>query len=335
MPSASFRALWQHLRRFSLLVRRGQRQQRIGVLRLLVRRFILVTQGPSPPPTPNECADMVAAWGRKGLWLPSKIPIWMSDVEAVPFDPVVVQQISISDMLFRTEIQQRAETFGPEQVVTPLLVQHLDHLVGRALHFAPASILSVLPRQQSAAMQGAQITSVRIMDLATQFWAVGLHIVGIQKTRSNVAYPFDVMDYAVFFAPAMGAGQGGLELWVWKPIIQERTHCFVLVAEHRRLLVRVHTRLGSLTVFVGHAIDISTYGPAKVKQWWQETDTMIREFAPRKVPMIWLLNANATLGTHTTSVVGSRDAGQEDLPGTAFHEVLLKCDCVFPAHIYF
>ena len=58
-----------------------------------------------PPPTPNECADMVAAWGRKGLWLPSKIPIWMSDVEAVPFDPVVVQQISISDMLFRTEIQ--------------------------------------------------------------------------------------------------------------------------------------------------------------------------------------------------------------------------------------
>ena len=226
---------------------------------------------------------MVAAWGRNGLWLPSKIPIWMSDVKAVPFDPVVVQQISISDMLFRTEIQQRAETFGPEQVVTPLLVQHLDHLVGRALHFAPASILSVLPRQQSAAMQGAQITSVRIMDLATQFWAVGLHIVGIQRTRSNVAYPFDVMDYAVFFAC-----HGHQHLWPCQ---------------------------GQAVVAGSRHYD--------------------SEFAPRKVPMIWLLNANATLGTHTTSVVGSRDAGQEDLPGTAFHEVLLQCDCVFPAHIYF
>ena len=52
-----------------------------------------------------------------------------------------------------------------------------------------------------------------------------------------------------------------------KDWLQSTTTQLVVYAEHRLLLVSLHTQVGPVQVAVGHALDKS-YAPAEREAWW-------------------------------------------------------------------
>ena len=97
------------------------------------------------------------------------------------------------------------------------------------------------------------------MDFAAQFMNACLHTIGLQKTKCNVARVWDILDYHIFAAKATPTGAVGIELWVMRSFILLQ-HCHALLAQPRRLLVKLLIACGILHCYVEHALDIQGYG---------------------------------------------------------------------------
>ena len=172
--------------------------------------------------------------------------------------------------------------------------------------------------------------SHRRLDLLAQFVAADLTLIGLQETRCRRPRAKDSGPHKLFSSAAGPRGQAGLELWAQKTWLRPMATQLVVHADQRLLMVILQTHAGIVQVVVAHAPD-STY-PEPVRQaWWATTCTVQKKMFQKDEPVIWLIDANATVGSITSSSVGPVNPETESNSGVWFHEALLAMDLALPA----
>ena len=158
-----------------------------------------------------------------------------------------------------------------------------------------------------------------------QFHTAGVHVVGLQETRTSQGQ-FQSDNYRIISSGCQPtpAPHLGCELWLHKslPICTDATgapvrlaaaNAIVLVAEPRRLIVRLDFAACSCTFAVLHAPCLQkSLGDGmlpmdKLRHWWHETAEMLR--ASLSSTLVWVcIDANASLASHETPFYGLHDA---------------------------
>ena len=130
----------------------------------------------------------------------------------------------------------------------------------------------------------------------------------------------------------------GIELWTNTAIpyaTKGRTKLY-LRPEHLSVcfasptLLRVAVRAPALKVnlLVGHAPH-SGHPRETVAAWWDQLVEQSR--LAGSAPEVWMLDANAAVGTPTSEAIGDHDAVPESFAGECFHEKLLERAMCLPA----
>ena len=104
----------------------------------------------------------------------------------------------------------------------------------------------------------ANVLTLYRLDRAYESMEASLHIIGIQEPRERDPFPWNVADYVVFASRATDRGAGGCELWIRKAQISDLKECQVLLAQPRRLLVKLSCCFGVLRCVVLHGLDGSS-----------------------------------------------------------------------------
>jgi hypothetical protein len=104
------------------------------------------------------------------------------------------------------------------------------------------------PGRNSGGMT-VSIGSHRRLDLATQFMAMDLAIIGLQETRIRKPRAKDIAKHAVFASAATSRGQGGLEIWIRKDWLPSAGKSLILHADHRLLIVATTTKTDYSTLW--------------------------------------------------------------------------------------
>jgi len=192
------------------------------------------------------------------------------------------------------------------------------------LRTATANVLTLFPgRVHCAGFLGA-----RVEDLDAQFVAAGVHVVGLQETRSTSTGHHTTDSFHVLSGPATGQGRGGVQLWI-RRIIQtshgridvQTADLRILHATSRRLIVRwAHPGVRLLFVVL-HAPDHDDED--RLQAFWDATTTAIpREY--HSWHTIVLIDANSRVGSVTSSSIGPHHADAENVKGTHFHSWLVN-----------
>ena len=157
----------------------------------------------------------------------------------------------------------------------PLRLQNLSQDVSVSL--ACANVLTLnshahaIDELNTHIAPAAQLTSGRRLDLAIQFEAAKLHIIGLQGTRCKAPRGWDILDFMALASGATQRGQGGIGIWIASQFLVARQVVFVLASDHRRLLVKIYTSVGILQICAAHALDVHTYTEQDVRTWWFDT----------------------------------------------------------------
>ena len=109
---------------------------------------------------------------------------------------------------------------------------------------ATANVLTLHPAEERLNDTESRLDSHRRLDLASQFTASQITVVGLQETRLSVARAAGIGQYPIFAAAANAKGQGGAELWIQSSWVPNPSKALVLVASHRVLIVRVPMLVG-------------------------------------------------------------------------------------------
>eukprot|EP00435_Cladocopium_sp_Y103_P009387 s2455_g2.t1 len=199
-----------------------------------------------------------------------------------------------------------------------------------SLRAATANVLTLFPDQVAP----ASYLSARAEDLAQQFDARDLHIVGLQETRSR-AHGHCLLDpFHVLSAPATAAGQGGVQLWLRRKIqgpdgdIDVDVHDLrILHATSRRLIVRwAHPGI-RLIIMVLHAP--SDDDEEVLQSFWDATSKALPSSYHTWATLV-LVDANSRVGTVTSTAIQAHQADDENLKGAMFHAWLLHHDLFLP-----
>eukprot|EP00435_Cladocopium_sp_Y103_P059504 s286_g21.t1 len=183
----------------------------------------------------------------------------------------------------------------------------------------------------------APLTQVRLMPhlffsaraeaLAAQFHEAGLHIVGLQETRSKLVGHARLQDFHVLSAAATSRGVGGVQLWIRRQICTgpinlkvEDTHLYILHATSHRLLVRWSTDGFKALLLVLHAPCVDD--DITLEAFWRATTASIPS-AYRSWRLLVLADSNSRLGSVQSDAVGPHQAEEENLKGSLFHQWLL------------
>ena len=166
--------------------------------------------------------------------------------------------------------------------------------------------------------------------LASQFSASQITVVGLQETRLSVAQAVGIGRYLIFAAAAHARGQGGVELWIQSFWVPNPSEALVLVASHRVLIVRVPMLVGVAQFVVAHALDTSC-PPDRVLEWWVVLRPTLRSVLIPSCHTIWLIDANATVGTRQSEAIGPHHPEKETTASGLFHDLLLDWSMALPA----
>ena len=198
------------------------------------------------------------------------------------------------------------------------------------LQLATANVLTLFPGQQHA----SQFISARAESLALQFHDAGLHIVGLQETRSRHEGHVQLPHYHMISSPASQRGAGGVQLWVCKKIQDGGVsmevcthHLHVLHATTHRLVVRFTCDGLRLVFLVLHApveADDATLGA-----FWRATTAAIPQ-KYRTWRLFVLADANSRLGSVCSDAVGGWQQADENIKGHHFHQWLLEHSLFLP-----
>eukprot|EP00435_Cladocopium_sp_Y103_P048985 s2036_g14.t1 len=216
--------------------------------------------------------------------------------------------LDLQPVVWRQDVQQN----GPREQV------HLR------LQLGTANVLTLFPGQDYA----SGYFSARAEGLAHQFVQAGLHIVGLQETRSRCDGHTRFQDFHVISAPATQRGVGGVQLWVRHRIhdgeVQlsvEPTHLYVLHASSHRLLVRFQCGGLRLLLMVIHA-PVSDEDSVLEAFWRATTNAIPSRY--KAWPLYVLADANARLGSVVSSAVDSHQPAEENIKGEHFHRWLIE-----------
>ena len=69
-----------------------------------------------------------------------------------------------------------------------------------------------------------------------------------------------------------------------------------------------------------------TYTDEQVCEWWFSTKELLHKFVDPPFPLVWLVDANLTLGSTTSQSVGNRHPKQQVPHGHLVHDDLLRLD---------
>ncbi len=198
------------------------------------------------------------------------------------------------------------------------------------IRFATANVLTLFTQED---VKGGYV-SARQEALLRQFASESTHVIGVQETRSTLEGYQTAEGFHILSAPATQQGVGGVQIWiakVWKfgPMMMhiKHHHLRILHSTAQRLIVAIQNPGVKLIVVTGHAppcVESETS-----RKWWNATSTAIPK-AFRDWPTIYALDANARLGSITTTSVDDCGADDENEAGTEFHSWLLTQQCIAP-----
>jgi exonuclease III len=176
--------------------------------------------------------------------------------------------------------------------------------------------------------------SARAEALAAQFHETGLHVVGLQETRSRLAGHARLQDFHVLSASATQRGVGGVQLWIRRTIqtrqmcLQvEDSHLYILHATSQRLIVRWTTGHLRLILLVLHAPTTDDEGTLEAF-WKATTEALPRKY--RSWRMLLFADANSRVGSVTSVAIGDHQAVEENTKGAHFHQWLLQHNLMLP-----
>jgi hypothetical protein len=195
---------------------------------------------------------------------------------------------------------------------------------------ATANVLTLDPAEERPSTSLLKLDAHRRLDLASQFTAAGITVIGLQETRLSVARATGIGQYLIFAAAANGKGQGGMELWIrflWVPSPHDAR---VMFASNRLLIVRVPMLVGVVQFVVAHALDTS-YPAEKVKEWWAAFRSTLQSILVPSLLTVWLIDANATLGSSQSDAIGPHHPEKESKASGFFHALLLDWKMALPA----
>ena len=290
----------------------------------------------------NECVDAVT-WSVVNGWMGSCLPIdvlqqltldnrhptltswlWMleASLQGAPGGPRIDNNSFVIDVAapFKT---------APSAAGHPIMVrQHQEPHVKPGsmsdviLSAATANVLTLYPGGERP---GAYV-SARHEQLMRQCSDQGLHIVGVQETRSRLNGYYEGVHYHVISAPASSAGVGGTQLWisrVFKFGLKEFTvsHRWIQVfhSTSQSLCVAFGAPWLRLMIVVGHA---PSGGDEPSEAFWRTLTHGIPQ-SHRLWPTVYLLDANARVGTIHSEAIGSWGATEEKSNGELFHQWLI------------
>ena len=124
-----------------------------------------------------------------------------------------------------------------------------------------------------------------------------------------------------FAALARPRGQGGIEIWVSSSKLKQTKQGIVLHNDHRLLLIKVELICGTVQVAAAHALD-SSDSKEQVQYWWRMFEQPIKGLFSPKVPTIWRIDVDASVGSSLSCAVGPRQLGVESFSGALFHDVV-------------
>lgn len=170
--------------------------------------------------------------------------------------------------------------------------------------------------------------------MAAQFHETGLHVVGLQETRSRLAGHARLQDFHVLSASATQRGVGGVQLWIRRTIqtrqmcLQvEDSHLYILHATSQRLIVRWTTGHLRLILLVLHAPTTDDEGTLEAF-WKATTEALPRKY--RSWRMLLFADANSRVGSVTSVAIGDHQAVEENTKGAHFHQWLLQHNLMLP-----
>ena len=166
--------------------------------------------------------------------------------------------------------------------------------------------------------------SARHEALMTSFHQLGVHVVGVQETRSKLQGHHAAEHFHVLSAPAMRSGHCGVQLWVAKKIpVQDghiavyASHLRVLHQSARRLIVRLAVDGLRIVFIVGH---VPCADELAAQSWWTDTSALVPS-SYRSWPRIMLVDAN--VGSLTSQAVGDHHPCDENTHGAIMHQWLI------------
>ena len=288
----------------------------------------------------NEAAD-AACWAALHDWIPCLDFDALCQHQLAPFDDVVTWlwywQCALHGEVGFPTVADGFLNFSFVHDETPVLDSSahtfcqmqcddsnaMCHTASFTLRVATANVLTLYSNQ---AAQGRYV-SARHEALMRAFHLQGVHLVGVQETRSKLTGHHDSEHYHILAAPALANGHGGLQLWVAKCIVidnvhlQIRTsHLRVLHQSARRLLVRLSVDGLRLLLIVGHVPCVPDIHAAQ--KWWHQ---VLQDLPAtyRNWPRVMLVDANARVGSLVSTAIGPHQASEESEHGALMHQWMI------------
>eukprot|EP00438_Fugacium_kawagutii_P013077 Skav213378 [mRNA] locus=scaffold797:151888:166430:+ [translate_table: standard] len=296
----------------------------------------------------NEAAD-ASSWAALHGWVPAyplhevvnlltldgshpELPSWFwylsGTLRALPSFPLLWNQtfyFNVASPFHNDPKLPLLPSSSPAPVVTAEM-----HEVDWLLHVAQANVLSLYPQDSSR----GQFVSARHSALLRDFDQIGVDVVGVQETRSQLSGHSLIDSWHILSAPATHGGTGGVQLWIRTSFtIAGRSfdisdkHLKIVHTSSRRLIVLLRTPWLQLRFLVGHAPHDEP--GADLAAWWRTTSHLLHA-AHRHLPLIALLDANAKVGSLVSDSVGSFRAEEENTAGAIFHSWLIRENLFLP-----
>ena len=297
----------------------------------------------------NEGADAVtwsAVNGWMGSWLPvdviqqmtldDRFPmltswLWMleASLQGAPGGPRIDNNSFVIDVAapFKTAPSAAGHPIAVrQQRESPVTTSSTSDVT---LSVATANVLTLYPGGERP---GAYV-SARHEQLMRQCFELELHIVGVQETRSRMDGYYEGEHYHVISAPASSAGVGGTQLWISRVFkFQQKaltvSHRWIQVyhSTSQSLCVAFSAPWLRLMIVVGHA---PSGGDEPSEAFWRTLAHSIPQ-SHRGWPTIFLLDANARVGSIQSEAVGSWGATEENTNGALFHQWLIDHHLFLP-----
>lgn len=169
--------------------------------------------------------------------------------------------------------------------------------------------------------------------LREQCHAQGIHLIGLQETRTPDAVTYDT-DYIRYVGRAR-QGHGGVELWVSSTMSLtgagdtfRRSDATVLHEEAEIIIVALQFSGKPLLCVVAHAPHRG-HPTDVIQDWWNQLRALLRQHR-RHRPLILMIDANASIGPHAPHI-GECDGQPFDSGGTEMLRLLQEQHLFVPS----
>ena len=232
----------------------------------------------------------------------------------------------------------------PRGVREIFAVEGDDGLCPAPLHvkFGFINVLSLGPSGRDGEglrVAGAAPPAGRPIALARQFHESGYLFVGMAETRRRQPGLRGDGEFLSLAAAADADGNYGCELWVNRvaeygedrgvPLKITARHLAVVHSEPTLLLVAVRAPKLAVDIMVGHAPGAHRPRP-ELDAWWKRAARVADGRGAAAPPMVFLVDANARLGSVVSRAVGPVGAEPQTAAGGLLHDFLLRESLYLP-----